>query len=166
MRSLRPMPLLLFVGVLSLPVQAQETPVLTSPEGFAALPLTQPAAGGKGPGMGPGYQRGTPGPGRGFPGYRSGPAGAGPARGPVAPPAAGAGWGAGGGPVPDLALPPDPGDLPVYGPPPGLGRNYGGQRYRGGPGYPGLRGPGTSYPGHRHYGSPPLYPIRPPGGQD
>lgn len=83
-----------------------------------------------------------------------------------APSAPGEGLGAGGGAVPELALPPAPADRRVHGPPPGLGRGYGGPRYRGGPGYPGLRGPGTSYPGHRHYGNPPLYPIRPPGGQD
>lgn len=166
MRFPRPFPLLLTLGALSMPVLAQEQPELTSPEGVVAQPLTQPAPGGKGPGMGRGYQRSTPGPGRGYPGYRSGSAGDGPVRGPAATPAPGLGLGPGKGTAPGLGLPPNPGDLPVYGPPPGLGPGYGGQRYRGGPGYPGLRGPGTSYPGHRQYGSPPRYPIRPPAGQD
>ena len=144
-RSLRVFVLALSFWTLVLLAQAKEASAPDVPVGPVVQPLAQPATGGKGPGMGRSYQRNTPGPGRGYPGYRSGPAGA-------------------AAPAPNL--PPDPGDFPVYGPPPGLGPGYGGQRYRGGPGYPGLRGPGTGYPRHRQYANPPLYPVRPPKGQD
>jgi len=140
-------------------------------DGPTAEPSPLPVPGGKGPGMGRSYQQNTPGPGRGSPGYRAG-------SGKKAPPPvdAAAAAAAARGPqgsglarqrqAPGLGSPPPGADYPVYGPPPGLGRGHGGQRFRSGPGYPGLRGPGTGYPRHRQYGSPPLYPSRPSGGQN
>ena len=169
-RSMRILVLALSLWSPVLPAQAEEAPAADAPIGPAAQPLPQPAPGGKGPGMGRGYQLNTPGPGRGYPGYRSGPGFAGPAGDPayesIAPSGLGPGRGPGGGAVPPPRLPLFTGDFPVYGTSPGIGPGQGRQRYRGGPGYPGLRGPGTSYKGHRQYGRPPLYPIRQPQGQD
>lgn len=65
-----------------------------------------------------------------------------------------------------LGVPAAAEDLPVFGPPPGLGRGSARDRPRGGPGYPGLRGPGTGYPKHRQYGEPPGQGTRAPGNQN
>jgi len=129
-----------------------------------------PYAGGKGPGMGRGYQQATPGPGRGSPNYRGGNGGTRETTGEVATADA-----VDANAVPEMVLESYPG-WPRY---PGrrgygLGYPYGDQYpypYRGrgagygpgrsggyGYGYPGYRGRGgTGYPGHRQYASPPYY---------
>ena len=133
----------------------------------------QPAAGGKGPGMGYYYRRNMGGPGVGRAAW---PGGAPASRAqwaaqpsappmPVAPPAS------------DPALQTPPQAAPSYrghpGWPPGTMAPYGRQtmpRYmqpgRQGFGYPGYRGHGGStYPGHRQYGNPPGIPPGPTNGQ-
>jgi len=118
---------------------------------------TQPAAGGKGPGMGYDYRRNMGGPGMGR--------GAQPGE---APPM----------PAPDQSLQTPPQAMPGYrgypgwAPGPGTAAPYvrpmpgymrpGRQGY----GYPGYRGQGGSpYPGHRQYGNPPAIPPGTTNGQ-
>jgi hypothetical protein len=130
-----------------------------------------PYAGGKGPGMGRGYQQATPGPGRGHPEYRGGNS-AGPdmpADSMAVDQAAAAAATA-----TDGEFYPAPGwqqyrgrrgyglgypyaDQDAY-PYRGRGAGYGPGRRGYGYGYPGYRGRGgTGYPGHRQYGNPPFY---------
>ena len=165
---------ILVPGISTLTFSAELTsqPYTDRESGALAGPISgYPAAGGKGPGMGRGYQQSTPGPGRGGQNYRDGNSG-GPdmpadsvamdqAAGEAATTTAGEFY-------PAPGWPQNRGRRGY-----GLGYPYAGQdtySYRGrgagyspgrrgyGYGYPGYRGRGgTGYPGHRQYGSPPFY---------
>jgi hypothetical protein len=168
-RYLRDIIFVLSLSALVILAEAQEVPDSTQAEGvgWQSSPHTAPA--GKGPGMGRRYQQIAPGPGRGSPIYRSDPGAARPAavpKGSVSPASPSQLGGPGQRRPPALGFPPSSSDVPVYGPPPGFGRSYRGHRPRGGPGYPGLRGPGTGYPRHRQYANPPRYPTRTPEQND
>jgi hypothetical protein len=152
--------------------------LLASAQESAAQQLTgadqsigYPYVGGKGPGMGRGYQQAAPGPGRGNPNYRGGNSGGAdmPAGSVTVDQAATAAAAA-----TDEAFYPVPG-WPQYRGSRGYGLGYpyadqGAYPYRRrgagygpgrrgyGYGYPGYRGRGgTGYPGHRQYGNPPFY---------
>jgi hypothetical protein len=153
--------LCLFFPALSMLAHAQDYPY---PQGSEPVPSLQLPPGVKGRGLDRGYRQDTPDPGSGYPGNHPGATAPGspahPATGLQPPVVPGAGEGQLSQPQVPMDAANTDGVYPAYGPPPGLGGRYGRQRPRGGPGYPGLRGPGFGYPRHRQYGNPPLYPIQ------
>ncbi len=162
-----------FLAMLVATISTWSITLAEQPSAQPAPGAGQPAAGGKGPGMGYYYRRNM-----GGPGMRGGaqPGGA---------PASRAQWTAQP-PTPPLRAAPPAFDPSRQTPPqaafgyrrypgwaPGTTRPYGGQsvpRYRQpgrqGYGYPGYRGQGGSqYPGHRQYGNPPGIPPGMTNGQ-
>lgn len=140
----------------------------TAPQPVATEPSPQPlpVPESQRPGAGQSDQLHPASRGRGFPGSPSGADQPGPSSGPVTgsptPVGPNSGLGLGQRPRRTLDIPSAEQDYPVFGPPPGLGTPMERNRIRGGPGYPGLRGPGTGYPKHRQYANPPRYPSRAP----
>ena len=140
---------LLVTLLLVSPVTLAQQPVQTAPGGG------QPAAGGKGPGMGHDYRRNVGGAGMGLGQMPA--AGLQPFHLPQeqrlsSPP-----------PMPGAAPPAPSSGQPQQAAPAMAPYRYGMQRYgrpgRQGYGYPGYRGRGgSSYPGHRQYGNPPGVP--------